>query len=477
VTLPEVQVISRGSPPSRSGVIESGTWFVTGLSDRGPVDRPELVRNLGQFQELFGARQAYGANLYDSIDAFFKEGGARVYVSRVVGPAAAKSTATLSDGTDNTATVTAKSPGGWANGVSLVVTHPTGATFKVDVREGGVTKETTPELSSVADFVAWAANSAYIAVTDLGNDIPTAATTPLAGGDDDRAAITETQWKNALGLFGKDLGPGQVSAPGRTTAQAQTDLLDHAAARNRVALIDLPDTATVSTLTAAAATLRALTNSRYGGAFAPWAVIPGIATGTQRVIPPSAIVSGIIARNDSAGLSTNVPAAGGNGIARYATDLSQGTFADVDREALNDAGVNVLRSMFNGVRIYGYRTMVNGIADETWLDLSNARLNMVISAEAHVIGEVHQFRQIDGRGIEIGKFEGDLRDMLKRHFTDGSLFGASPSEAFDVDAGPQVNTPQSIAGRELHAILAVRMSPFAEKTIIEISKVPDTEAV
>jgi hypothetical protein len=55
------------------------------------------------------------------------------------------------------------------------------------------------------------------------------------------------------------------------------------------------------------------------------------------------------------------------------------------------------------------------------------------------------------------------------------LYGVTPDEAFVVDVGNEVNTDDTIAAGELHAVLAVRMSPMSEFVIIEVVKVSITE--
>jgi hypothetical protein len=45
-----------------------------------------------------------------------------------------------------------------------------------------------------------------------------------------------------------------------------------------------------------------------------------------------------------------------------------------------------------------------------------------------------------------------------------------------VDTGSSVNTPQTIANNELHAVCMVVMSPFAEQVFINIVKNPVTIA-
>ena len=71
----------------------------------------------------------------------------------------------------------------------------------------------------------------------------------------------------------------------------------------------------------------------------------------------------------------------------------------------------------------------------------------------------------------------ELKAMLVPFYVAGSLYGETFEEAAVVDTGPQVNTEETIANREIKAIIAVRMSHFGERVVIEISKVATTEAV
>jgi phage tail sheath protein FI len=476
MTLPGTEVISRDAPPSHVPPTDTGTWFVVGVMERGPAGEAVLVKNISQVEATFGKRLASNPLLYDALDAFFREGGSRAYIGREVGAGAVKATVNLSDGTANTLRADAANEGVWGNDIDLVVTHPGAGTFQIEIQDDGDTVESSPVLSTNAEAVAWAATSNYIRLTDLGGGDPTAATSSLATGADG-GGPGDTEFGTALDLFTKDLGPGQVSAPGITVAAQQTLLAEHAESHNRIALLDLQDTATVATLISGAATIRALGQARYTSLWAPWAVVPGVSPGTERTVPYSAIQAGLIARSDASGKSVNIPAAGENGQSNYSIGLSQDAFTDADRELLNDAGVNVARTVYGGVRTYGYRTAVNGVLSETWLQLSNARLGMVIAAKADAVAERYVFSEIDGRGKEIAKFNGELVGLLLPYYAAGSLYGDSPEQAFKVDTGDQVNTDETIAARELHAVLSLRMSPAAERVTIEIVKSAITEAV
>lgn len=286
---------------------------------------------------------------------------------------------------------------------------------------------------------------------------------------------TITDVASALDQLPSDLGPGQVFSSEVTDETDNEALLDHAAATNRVALLHA-DESDATLMQAAAAALAVSENARYGALFMPDAVVPGVTPGTTRTVPYAAVEAGIIARNDVS-LNPNVAAAGVNGQAVFAIDLAE-RYTDQEYADLNEAGVDMARIIFDGVRTYGYRSLVEeGSPAGVWLDFGWARLNMDIVAHAEAVGEGYVFSQIDGRGHTISSFGGDLRAMLVPMYEAGALYGATADQAFDVNVGSAVNTADTIANGELHAVIQVRMSPFAEWVVIEIVKVATTQAI
>jgi hypothetical protein len=472
---PGTIVTTREDAPPRSAPTETGVWFVAGLAERGPTT-PKVVTSLDGFRRIYGQRVSYGL-LADALEAFFHDGGSRAWVARVVGPAAVAATADLPGTGGATLVASAKGPGEHGNALTVDISAgDTADTFVVTVKDGATVLDRSPELDDDQAAVAWSDGSAYVTLAKgAGTGDPTVGSVPLAGGSDDRNAIVEAQWTAALDRFDADLGPGQVSLPGRTTGAAHAALLAHAGTHNRIALLDAPNTVTVGTLTSAATAARASGNSRFGALLAPWGIAPGVVPGTTRLVPLSAVQAALIARGDAGG-SPNRAAAGGRGESNYLLGVTQ-AWTDGEREVLNEAGVNVSRNVFGGIRAYGYRTLADPIGDVAWLELGNARLFMAIRAKGAAIAENYVFGEIDGRGITAAQFAGDLVGMLIPYYESGSLYGSTPGEAFSVDVGAQVNTPESIANRELRAVISVRVSHFAELVAIEIAKVPTTEAI
>jgi hypothetical protein len=283
----------------------------------------------------------------------------------------------------------------------------------------------------------------------------------------------------ALALFTRDLGPGQVAAPGLTVAAGHLAVATHARDFNRIALLDAPDSAVVANVTAAA-TIAGITSEaeRYAAMFAPWVIMPA-GGGVDRTVPPSGLAAALMSYNDGQGVSPNKPSAGVLGELAFATNTSQPALGAVeaDRTTLNVNGVNLLRPMYDGVRVYGYRTLSDPTADPQWINLGNARLFMAIQAQGDAIAERFVFRQLDGQRKTVTEYGGALTGMLLPYWEQGSLYGATAAEAFRVDVGPNVNTDATLADGQLRAVLILKASPFAEEVVLELVKTRTTEAI
>src|SRR5215831_2953000 len=432
---PGVAVSILEIPSPVSVPLDTGTWFSLGLTDRGPANTPTLIQSLDQFNTAFGTRQSYSV-LYDAVETFFRESGAQVYISRVVGPGATVGTHPLNDaGAAVSLNVNAIGPGAWsANYKVAVVSGVAGGSYQLQITDiNNVVLEQSGDLLDQGSAVTWSQYSNYVRITlGVSTNIPAlAAPAALSAGNDDRSNVADAQWQTALDACSASLGPGQVSQPGRTSSTAYNQLTGHAQNNNRVALLDLPNSGTVATLVGAASGI----TSRFAAAFCPWVIIPGITTGTTRTVPPCALIAGLLGRNDPA-LGSNMPAAGNNGQAQYCTDLSQPDWNDASRTQLNASACNVIRRMFGGIRNYGWRSLVNPTTDPSWVDFGNARLFMDLSAELDGIGENFIFQELDGQnGVTINSFHSALAGNLLNHYNAGDLFGDTPDQAFTVDTG------------------------------------------
>lgn len=478
MTTPGTQIVSRAAPPSGAGPSQTGTWHVAAIAERGPTDSPRRLLNLSDYDKHFGTNRIFTQR--DAVEAHFRGGGSEVNFLRIVGPAATKATVAL----PGAAAALSLSVDSIGEGPVpfLVAVDIFGASFVLRVIDAGVSIQTSPPLLTPADAVAWAASSPYIQIRATGAAQPVATAAggvAIAGGADDRAAIADVHRVAGINRIPKGDGPGQVSIPGATTTAAHTGLAAHALANNRFPLMDLVNSAAEADLIAAVDAFRAAaTDDEEGYSFFTegWHTIPGVTVGTTRVVPPSAIVSALMAKNDALTGNPNQPAAGIDGIPSYSLGLARANWSDEARGRLNAAGVNVFRFKGGANRLYGYRTAanVNG-PSAPWLNAANARLRMAIQADADALAEPFVFKQITK--TKIAEYQGVLTGMLLEYYKMGALFGDSPEEAFIVDTGPGVNTPERISQRRLSAVMGLRMSEFAEIVYMEFVKVPVSEVL
>lgn len=503
---PGVEVHSATAAPPRGVPTDTSVAFVLAEAQMGSVSAPTRLNSLDDFTATYGQRIA-GTYGYDACDTAFSDGATTIYFQRIAdGGAAASADATPIAGGG---TLDAANPGNWGDGLKVeVVTAPAfarsgkrgqdgpqrserltydptpqAASFMATVSIAGSIVQTSLPLGTAGDLAAFLASGPYVT---LNGAVATAAvvvgSVTLTGGTDGTVpVVAEAALDTGLAALAASYGPGQVLAPGRSDLASHAALLAHCAGVslakvNRVALLDGGPNDDPTALTSKASGLRGSAEDRYGALYAPWAVIPGVAPGTTRIVPWSAVQAGICARNDQAG-NSNQAGAGSWGVSSYALDLTQ-AFSDDDREALLYAGVNTARSVYGAVESYGFRTLVDPSGPRSeWRELNHARLNMAIVAEAEAVGEGMVFAQLDGRGHAVASYNGQLAGMLKGFYDDDALFGAHAADAFAVNTGPAVNPPDQLADGVVSAVLSVRMSPHAELVPIYIVKYPITVAL
>lgn len=458
---------------------DTGTAFVVGFTEKGP-STPTVIRSLAEYVSVFGDRVSYGY-LYDVADVFFREGGSQMVIARVLGPSAAKGTASLYDTSGSTSgdisiDVTAKEYE--PNELNVEVVNTAGSVVITVSADDDGTLETLGPFTTRAE-IASATSSYLVFALGVSTEMPrTQGPTSLTGGSDDHASATDTHWATAIAKFTKELGPGQVAAPGRTSDTCHSQLRAHSAEFFRPAILDFDDTAVVADLVADADAVRGDEGDRYCAAFGPWAVVPGVTAGTTRTVPYSAIQLGKIAAVEEAnGGNSNVAAAGELYPSSYAIGLSQSAFSDANRATLNEAGYNVARVIDSKVVTYGYRSLADPTNDPEWVHFSGSREMCSLAQAAGAILRRFVFAQLDGRGHKLAEIHGQLAGLCKKHYDQGALYGETAEEAFEIDTGPAVNPLAQLAAGQVKAAVRARTSPLAEQIEVEITHVNSAEAL
>lgn len=497
---PGVEVTSAAMAPARGVPTDTGVCFMVGEAAQGPTGRPTRCTSLDEWEATYGERVP-GSVMYDSVDAYFHVGGTVLYFQRAIdGALTAQGDATPVAGSG---VLTAASEGAWGDGLTLeVVDTPGGTTrrkgkdapqrslwltypeaqaagaFMATVKLGGTAVQTSQPMDTADDLLLFLARGSYLSLTDITPGAPlTAGSVALAGGDDGTVPVDDPDAiATAAANIPSELGPGQLIAPGKSDLDHLGALLAAAAVTDRVTLLDGKVSDGPLELANTAGLLRGALEDRYGSLWGPWAVIPGLAPGTDRVVPWSPVQAALCARVDAAG-NPNQAAAGRWGEADYVSGLVQ-EFSAGDRETLLYAGVNTAATVYGAVQAYGFRTLVDPAGPrQEWLELNWARLDMAIKARSKAKGQDYVFSQLDGRGHTLSAFGGVLTGVLMGFYDMDALFGEDPTQAFAVNVGPQVNTIEKLADGILSAVLETRMSPHAELVQIVTVKIPVTVAL
>lgn len=125
-----VEEIEIGAKPIE-GVSTSTAGFL-GQTERGPTT-PRLVTSWLEYQRLFGSY--FGSNQYlpYAVEGFFKNGGQRCYIARVVKSDATTSSLKLTSGGETVLDIEAIGEGSWGNRIAVKVNKGTFSGFKLSV--------------------------------------------------------------------------------------------------------------------------------------------------------------------------------------------------------------------------------------------------------------------------------------------------------------------------------------------------------
>lgn len=473
-----VRTATRSGPANPTSP-ESARYFVAGLAERGSTTAPLRVRSMAEYELQLGGRVSYGA-LYDDLKMFFEEGGAEAYVARVVGDAATKGFLTLKDRAAvtplDTLKIEAASEGAWSANVAVQVAAGTAAgTYKLIVSYNGVVAENFDNLTTPADAVNATARSVYVRATNMGsataapsNQPAILASTPLSAGADDRVSVTAGDVTDALSRFGFELGAGAVGLPGYAASAVGAAAIAHCKTYNRIALLSVVNGATINDAIAAAATFT--NDGEFAGVFYPWVTVPDGATAT-RTISPEGYVAACRTRAHRDVGAWRAPA-GEIAQAQYIVAPAV-TLSKTQANQLDEGRVSAIRTVVGTTRLYGWRSLSTD-ADNYALLIGRDVLN-ALAVQGEKLLEPYVFETIDGRGQLLGRVQSTLVGMVDPIRAAGGLFervvnGDVIDPGYSVDVGPAINTPDDLAANEIHAVLAVRVSPVGQLIDLTIVK-------
>lgn len=498
-----IEEIEIGAKPIE-GVSTSTAGFL-GQTERGPTE-VKLVTSFGQFQKLYGdfLKDSYMAF---AVDGFFRNGGQRCFIGRVVKEGASKAELT----TLHPITLTAIGEGEWGNRVAVRIENASMDTsmdpmtpkrsdlFKLTIAYWKkdpqfyasplpVAKELldSAEELEVYDDASTESTSPnyYLTKVNAASNLvrlessgPTRPSNtgeffePLVGGSDGTDLTREK--------FAGDPAapPGQRKG---LTAFREVDEICivyvpdfHCVTSGRETLIDdivshcenLKDRFAI--LDAAKPTnnissLRPPKDSKYAAFYYPWIKVYDPLTKGPKDVPPGGYMAGIYARSDQ---ERGVHKAPANEVIRGATDV-EFKITKGEQDILNPRGVNCIRSFIGrGIRVWGARTTSS---DSLWKYVNVRRLFIYVEES---IEEGTQWVVFEPNDEKLwARVRQTISAFLTRVWRDGALMGSKPEEAFFVKCDRSTMTQDDIDNGRLICVIGIAPVKPAEFVIFRIAQ-------
>ncbi len=519
-----VREISSGVRPIE-GVSTSTAAFI-GITTKGPLPgtkspngrmaQPVLVTSFTDFLRQFGGFRQDSYLAY-AVQAFFNNGGARVYIVRVAEAGARRSRYPTSP-TNGTLTINAAieavNEGAWGDKIGIEIAASADGdanNFKLIVYYDGLPVETydnvtyqgSPTLQPGAAnpgldvFTLVNTGSAYIAFTQALASNPSHGKSTLGAGSDGGdvvdglpyiglAAADDSVTGTGLHALDKITDVNIVAIPGQ--GDAATVAAGAGYCKNRqlkdcffigdVGLLDIKtarrDTATPTENLVSQARAFATTNTNldkssgdFGAIYFPW-LWSSDPIGTGRnpkiLLPPSGFIAGIYARTDNSRGVFKAPAGTEAGIAgALATRITVG---DTEQDSLNPVKVNVLRTVpGSGIVVWGTRTFGS---DAEWRYVPVRRMAIFLRVSIYY-------------GIQWAVFEGNdeplwaslrlnIRAFMLTQFRAGAFQGAKPDDAFFVKCDSSTTTQQDIDNGVVNILVGFAPLKPAEFVVLTLQQ-------
>ena len=510
------------------GVSTSTAGFL-GLTERGPTNAPKLVTSLIQFIRVYGGYIPDSFLTY-AVDGFFRNGGKRCFIGRVVRTGSDEASLVV-----GTVTFTTVGEGGWGNRAAVRIenasndptdTNPAGTKlFKLTV---GYWSRQLPDFTipatnpdkafrelidrasavEVFDNLSEDPNSMDHYLKKLGDPLNNLSNLVVLSGTG-RPANTGGTFFQPLtgGLDAAGSPPAIPPAPTRddflgdpvalpgnkrgltaftdideisilyvpdlhvvAAAGLETlidDILSHCETlKDRFAVLDVPN----DTPDISTLTITSVARpSKYGAIYYPWIKVFDPLTQQQKEIPPGGHVAGIYARSD---VERGVHKAPANEVVRGATDL-EFQITKEEQGILNPRGINVIRSFpGRGILVWGARTI---ILDTLWKYINVRRLFLYIEES---IEEGTQWVVFEPNNEQLwGRVRATITQFLTRVWRDGALMGTKAEEAFFVKCDRTTMTQDDIDNGRLICIIGIAPVKPAEFVIFRIAQFPGGSSI
>jgi phage tail sheath protein FI len=403
------------------------------------------------------------------------------------GGTAAKATAYVQGQEEGTTAnmflLTADNSGAWANDLTVevsagveVASTTTYGTFNLVVKLSGAEKERWSEVSldptnsryvltllnNYSDYVRVSAVSTATKATDTR---VTAGTTYLVGGSDGTAVLAG-DYSTALNYLDQVTGDLVINLPGVSSAAEVNYALAYASNRGTGFVIIDPDTS-VTSAAVAVTTVAAYTNSGYGAAYYPAAIVSDpTKTGPAalRTAPLGGAIMAIYGKAERMHSVAKAPAGLSLDLANVFGLVA--TFTESEEGTLYDSHINPIRLVpGTGAIINGTRTLAMTSPDK-YIPIRRT-LNFVKSRMKTVTAfAVFEPNDVNLRTRVISVIEQELRGLWGRK----GLKGTTSAQAFYVTCNASNNTASTIANGELHVEVGLALQYPAEYVVINVSQ-------
>jgi phage tail sheath protein FI len=503
-----------------TGVSTSDTAFID-FFPRGPLGKAVRITSLAEFRRTYGGVDTRSEASY-AVQQFFLNGGAVAWVVRVAAGTFRSADLTLTGGSpaQNTLTVTAASPGVWANNLQVAVDYKTSdpnALFNLVVREVAtvrgsqvvVNSEAYRNLSMSKSSARYAIDvvntaSSLIQITDIGLGERPAATgadvignpqnsdfKPLAGSANDGDEPGTNAWINSTGagaLKGDPLqktglnaldsiapavfnilcipAAASLSASGLTTviSEAEKYCLD----KRAFLIVDIPES--VATPAQMITWMTANDGLRHTNAavYFPRLEVPDpLNENRPRNVAASGTLAGVYARTDATRGVWKAPAGTEADLrgANLAVKITDG-----ENGALNPIGVNALRNfaVFGNIS-WGARTTDGAdVAASEWKYIPVRRTALYIEESLFQGSKWIVFEPNDEPlwaqiRLNFGAFMHGL-------FRQGAFQGTSPKDAYFVKCDKETTTQNDINNGVVNILVGFAPLKPAEFVVIKIQQ-------
>jgi phage tail sheath protein FI len=467
-----------------AGVATSIGLFI-GWTSRGATDRAVRITNFSDYEREFGGLDRRSLLGY-SVRHFFDNGGTDTYVIRL----AAEDSQTASAEINANLTVSASSPGEWANTLRIRFTRRADdeLRFRIDIVNAAdnAVLDSYPNMSMAENDARFVANvingrSLFIKVTasnaaaaPVNGEIALNSTTP--GADGAVLAPTDAAFHVALE---KCFGMGSltdridifniVCVPGLTDATAVGKLQKACREKRAFLLVDSPEDATIENMQVGGLNNIAGNDAINAAIYYPWVRQPDpLQAGAIRAFPPCGFVAGIFARTDAARGVWKAPA-GSEASISGAVGLTV-AMSDPENGQLNLLGINCLRALpIYGNVVWGSRTL-HGQNDRgsEWKYVPVRRVALFIEETLYrgtqwVVFEPNDEPLWAQIRLNIGSFMHSL-------FRQGAFQGTTPRQAYFVKCDGETTTQNDINLGIVNIIVGFAPLKPAEFVIIKLQQ-------